>query len=366
MAKKTKNNAFGTTTTDAQPIPKPEFAPETDESQYDDTPGTFAGAPPTARAEDEEPPVEDEVVEDAVDGGGDDDDDAAGVAVPADDGDDEDSGGAEASAPEFTIDLLNAAGLSETEARAQFKTPEALEEQVRSMDARFVQAGQSFQFASPASAVQPPAATVQPTQPTDTNVSPDEFDEDWDEDTRRVAVELTKRFQKQLSERDKALQQHAEVLAQVMQQTQAGQQQQYVQEFDGFVKELGDDWKPIFGSGDGYSLPVNSLAMQNRVHLDRVAAQLAAGRRAYNQPELSQKELLSRAVRVAFPEVQKQTVRREVTADVVKRQRLVTERPTHRRSKQMTGEERAIHAAETFFKKNRHVIDQEVEDLEVI
>jgi len=372
VAKKSKDNAFGTTNTDAiKPLPQPEFAPATDASQYDDTEGTFApevlaraGAPPAAQEDDSEPPIADDVVQDQADGGGDDDTDAS--AVPAEGGDDDEGDGSAAAEPEFPIDLLNAAGLTASEAKEQFLTPEALETQVRSMDARFVQAGQTYQYTPPAVIPAAPERQAETGSKEKTGFLEDDFGKDWDEDTRQVAMEISKRFQQQLAERDKALQQHAEALSLMARQTQVEQQQRYVQEFDGFVSELGDTWKPILGSGDGYSLPVNSLALQNRVHLDRIASQMEAGRRAYNQPDLGRKDLLSRALRVAFPEAQKQAVRREVIADAAKRQRLVTERPTHRRSKQMTGEERAIHAAENFFKKNRATIDQDSEDLEVI
>lgn len=373
-AKKSKDNAFGTTNTDAiKPLPQPEFAPETDASQYDDTEGTFApevlaraGAPPTAQEDDSEPPVADDVAQDQADGGGDDDADASAVPAAAGDDDDDGSAAAKVSVPEFPADLLNAAGLTASEAKEQFLTPEALEIQVRSMDARFVQAGQPYQYMPPAVIPAAPERQVEAGSKEKPGFLEDDFGKDWDEDTRQVAVEISKRFQQQLAERDKALQQHAEALASISRQTQVDQQQRYVQEFDGFVSELGDTWKPIFGSGDGYSLPVNSLALQNRVHLDRIASQMEAGRRVYNQPDLGRKDLLSRALRVAFPEAQEKSVRRGVIADATKRQRLVTERPTHRRSKQMTGEERAIHAAENFFKKNRATIDQDAGELEVI
>jgi hypothetical protein len=276
-------------------------------------------------------------------------DEAPELLEPAATADDE---AAESAFPEY---LLEAAGITAGEAESQFGTPEALGAAVRMLDSRFLQAGALLVGQQGAPPLQPPTPLqqVQPPQQVtiegddDFELPPMSGDEVWDDDTKALVQALNKKYKSELSKRDEQLLQHQQTLQSLLQEKHMDAQQRYVDEFDEFVNELGREYKALLGEGSGYELKRESIAMQNRVHLDSIAAQYAAGRRAHGQPDLPLKSLFSRSLKLAFPDADTQATRREVVDQVGARQRMVTQRPSQRRTSKMTGEEKAIaHANE--------------------
>ena len=261
--------------------------------------------------------------------------------VPDADEEDAEEGGEEEL---FSPELLSAAGLTAEEAEASFGTPEALESAVRMMDRRFYQAGQlagQQGFAGQA-APAPPVAAAQPTEDDSFEFPKTSDGQEWDDDTKLLFKAFSKKYEAELEKRDAAL-------AALWQEKQDQSLRQYVQEFDGFVNGLGDEYKAFLGNGTRETLP--GIAKQNRIHLDSVAATYAAGRRAHGQPDLTLHELLARSLPIAFPEVQAKAAKREVLSQVEQRQRMQTQRPSHRRTSKLTGDERAIRNANAFLAK---------------
>jgi hypothetical protein len=256
----------------------------------------------------------------------------------------------------FSSELLNAAGLTEEEATASFGTPEALTSAVRMLDQRYLQAGQ--QLAAPVAPQPVQFQTQQPQQQTQQVTPPEEWEpfelpppsdaEDWDADTKALVNALDQRHRSELAKRDALLQQQQQAMQLVLQDRMESQRKAYVDQFDGFVNELGDEYQSFLGKGTYRDMNPNSVFMRNRAHLDNTAAQYAAGRRAHGQPELSTKELLSRSLSLAFPSAGADVVRREVLDQVGQRQKLLTVRPTQRRSSKMTPEDRAVQNANNF------------------
>lgn len=269
-------------------------------------------------------------------------------------------GEVEEATSEYAPELLSAAGLSEEEAAATFGSPTALAAAVRMMDQRFLQAGQQLaaqhQTAPPR---QPAPQAVTPPEEFDPFEFPEPSDgQEWDDDTRALVTALHKHHQAELKKRDAAL-------AMVMQDRMEAQRQAYINQFDGFVNSLGDDYAAVLGKGTFQEIKPGSVFMQNRAHLDSVAAQYAAGRRAHGQPELPTNELLARSLLLAFPEAGAGAVRRQALDQVSQRQRMVTARPSQRRASKLTAEERAIRHAEEFMRARGMAVPTDNFDYEV-
>lgn len=281
--------------------------------------------------------------------------------------------------PAFDQDLLDAAGITAEQAQSQFGTPEALENAVRLIDQRFFAVGQAAlqQQQQPVQTQQP-----QPTQPQRPDAQPappqiptfelpkPEGAEDWDPDTKALVEAQNKFYHQQFDrlrqEMGVKLGEQAQAVQAMLQERQQVLEHQYVQEFDGFCNDLGDSWKGLLGEGSGYEMPKESLQFQNRAHLDQVAAQLAAGRQAQGQPELPRDVLWKRALNLAFPNQQESAIRQEVTDQVVRRQRLQTNRPSTRKSEPVRPEDKAAATAEEFFKKRGFSVQEDDFDYETV
>ena len=174
--------------------------------------------------------------------------------------------------------------------------------------------------------------------------------EDWHEDAKILVEAIQQHQNAQLAQRDEQLSKQQELLTRLIKEREEQDRQQYVTRFDKFIDTLGADWEPVFGRGSGFSLPRNGIAVQNRVHLDLMAAQLSRSLQAMGQPNLEAEELLSRALNVAFSEQAKQQVRRTVTSELTGRQRQMTARPNQRKGRQLSGTEKAIQTANAFYK----------------
>lgn len=247
----------------------------------------------------------------------------------------------------FAPELLAAAGYTEAEAKTLFSSPQALANAISLADRRLIQDGARLVDAS---------KTTKDTL-TETVDSSEEFQlpepteaTEWSEDTKKLVAALNKRYETELSRRDAMLKQQQEQLKAIAARHEQAERQQYVQEFDTFVTALGDEWKDTFGSGSGLTLAPNSLALQNRVHLDNTARHLAAALESRGQTLPPRAELLVRALRAAFPEKHEAQLERKVTERVAQRNRMLTERPTHRRSQKLTGEEVAAKGVEDFYR----------------
>jgi len=255
--------------------------------------------------------------------------------------------------PEF---LLEAAGLTAEEAHEQFGSPDVLAKHVRALDMRTVSTAaqqppppQPLQAAAtpaapPPVAAQPPASEFKLPKPSAA--------EDWDEDTKALVAALRAQQDAELAKRDTEMSKSRAMLETLLQSQRQATERQYVAQFDGFIEQLGDDWKTVFGAGSGYELPRNSIGMQNRAQLDIVAQQLADGHAARGLPPLSTEHLLARALQASFPQQHEREIEREVTAKVTKRQQMHTSRPTQRRGKPLTGLEKAAQNAENWYAKH--------------
>jgi len=255
--------------------------------------------------------------------------------------------------------LLNAAGLTQDQARATYTTPDALADAIHAFDARTIQAGAQAWRPTPPTQITPPAqpTPAQPAVSAEAPASQDAFEMptpshegDWDEDAKRLINSLREYHDRQLAKRDAEIAMQRQLLEQVMAQQGNDEQINYVSQFDGFVNKLGTKWTPVFGAGSGTQLQRDSMAMQNRMQLDMAAAQLAAGRRVLGAPELPIEELLARALYVAFPEHIKTEARHDVSQQLEARRQQFTARPSSSQTKSLTGRALAVQHADDWYK----------------
>lgn len=256
--------------------------------------------------------------------------------------------------PQFDTELVTAAGLrSVDEAKELFGTPKALEAAVRLMDQRSILvASEQQRYVAPAQpTTQTQSKIPDVSDPGDFKMPDPPEGEEWDDATVAVVKSLHAHFDAKFKAQQESLQKQQEVTEQFVQDRQSQELRRYIDEFDGFVEQLGDDWKATFGKGSGFELDPKGIHLQNRVVLDQASKNLATGRKAQGLPELSQPELLKRALRVAFPQQQETEIRKKVTEEVVNRQKLITPRPGGKVSKPQhkTGEAAAAGFAERWY-----------------
>lgn len=254
--------------------------------------------------------------------------------------------------PEFDLALIAAAGLaSADEAKIMFGTPKALENAVRLMDQRAINVAEAVYREHVAE------QEAQQKQLPDGKEKADEFQmpaapegEEWDEATVLLVKGLHDQLNAQLKNQQALLEEQKRATEALLEERRQSELRRYVDEFDGFVDKLDESWKPLLGKGSGFALKQDSLELRNRVYLDSVAKQLEVGRAHQGLPELPRKELLTRAIRVAFPQKQEQEVRTKIENEVSKRQGLMTPRPSGRSTAApKTGDQAAVSRAQKWY-----------------
>jgi hypothetical protein len=286
--------------------------------------------------------------------------------VPADDNPEQDAPADSG----FDAALLQAVGLEESQAKSQFGTPEALRNAVRLLDQQSVSLGAQLlqqqnaqqhaqqqvqqQAPPPAQQVQQPQQSQTPT-PDNANQGfklpelPD--DEEWGDEVKAAFESLNAHFEAKFAHQQQVIDQQRQATEQFLLEKQRASQSNYVEEFDSFVNNLGKEWDGVLGKGSGSEMDPNSLQINNRIHLDQVANQLAMGQQAKGLPPLPKSDLLNRALGIAFPDQQEQAVRKQVVQEVEKRQRMKTNRPGSSMKKQLSGEEIATSYADKWYAK---------------
>jgi hypothetical protein len=258
-------------------------------------------------------------------------------------------------APVFDPELIAAAGLKDAaEAKIQFGTPKALENAVRLMDQKSVSVAETALTLHLAQQRQQQEQTTKiPAElklPEFKMPDPPEGEE-WDEATVRLAKSLHEQSIAQLKLVHDQLDQQKKFNDDLQQERRFAETRRYVEVFDEFVTELGEDWKPLLGDKPGPQLDKQGLHLKNRVLVDQTAKQLAFGRQQQGLEPLPQKELWTRALRVAFPQKQEQVVREKVEKEVSERQKSFTARPTGRAGgKPRQGVDAAAATAEKWYR----------------
>lgn len=265
--------------------------------------------------------------------------------------------------PQFEDDLLEMAGLTAEEAVKYFKTSEELENAISLQDSQSLWAGRASQQQQqqwqhppqqqlPARHVpQQPPATSPPGQQAAPAVDLNNLDpEEWGEDTVNLLRGLDAQYRQQIqaaldrsSRAEQMLQQFAN--AQLQQQIEA----QY-DEFDQRVNSLPEQYREAFGSGTRHTLG-NSPQMQNRIRLNQAMQIMSRGRQMNGLPPLGRDQLFKRALRAEFPELQEQSVRREVNDKLSRRYGMQTSRPSARQGSALTPDEKAAHTVGEYLNK---------------
>jgi hypothetical protein len=275
-----------------------------------------------------------------------------------DDAGDSEDGEAEEGDEEFPELLLTSMGMDESEAKESFGTPQAMADQLRRFDTNMIN-----QVRREAPAIEHTAAEEKQEEQFDIeSIIP----EDWDDSVKDTFRKMSEVFDKKMEARDQRIAAQEEALQKQRQREEAVSNQRYVDEFDEFIDNLGDDWKGAFGTGKTQNLNEKTVAYQNRVLLEETSGQLSVALARQGLPVPSSTELRIRALHSMFPQENRHQIERKTVEKVEQRQRQFTHRPTGRRSKSITGELRAIKRAEDLFEKRGMPVDRFEEEIDEI
>jgi hypothetical protein len=247
---------------------------------------------------------------------------------------------------EYPEELLRAAGLTPEQAERDFDSVEDIQDAVRMLDYRSVQAGRD-------------AISSQPQQPEQKDIVVEEDDwslpeteNGWDDDTKAVVSSLTDRFKGMLAKRDEQIKAQNEFLQGYVAEQQKTSARQELAEFDDLVNALPDEYSPYLGRGYAYDFHPQSLQFQNRLHLEQTMDALQEGNRISGRSPIPRDELMMRSLSVAFPEIMKQQIREEVVEQVGNRRQMMTRRPTHRHPQALSPVAQAGKTAQEWYDKH--------------
>jgi len=116
--------------------------------------------------------------------------------------------------------------------------------------------------------------------------------------------------------------------------------EEFSQQFDTWIDELGDGYKPVFGKGRGDQ--VSKREQKARVEVIQEMDALAAGYNQTGRKVPGAKTLFERAVRQLHGDKAETVVRRRVSQQLRDRQGQYVARPSHRKTNQLRGEALAI------------------------
>lgn len=241
-------------------------------------------------------------------------------------------------------ELLRAAGLTEAKAREEFDSVEDLKDAVLMLDRRAVTRGKELL------ARQPQQPNVEDIVVGDEDTwTPPEPENGWDDNERQLVTSMTDYFKSQLAKRDEQLKAQQDSMQQFFQEQRQNEQMRSLREFDEMVQALPDEYQLLFGRGYMADLDPHSMQFDNRAELENTMIALQEGNRLRGRAEIPQDELMIRALGVAFPDVHRQTIRREVVEEVDGRQRMMTARPSHRHAEPFSPEVKAGLTAQEWY-----------------
>ncbi len=227
----------------------------------------------------------------------------------------------------FTPDVLARAAplFSEEEARS-FGTPEGLNAGVMALQRRLA-------TLAPPTTETPKPATAAPASETA------EFDwgtalDGYDDDLKQAIMGSHKHAMAASGNRVKALEDEMKEL-----KNTAGDaaKRRVTNELDAFVADLGEEWEPIFGKGDIFSIPKGSTGWVARNRLGEQMYALAMGYDAAGIPVPSPAELRKVALQTGFTAEAKGIAQRKASPTQT------IARPTQRKGRELPiGRERAI------------------------
>lgn len=251
---------------------------------------------------------------------------------------------------EFDDLLLEAAGIDAESAQRDFGTADALQAAVRMLDTRFVTQGRTAQAQTE---LAPPAADIIPDITDDQWALPSPTEsEEWGTDTLNLVDVMNKRTDSLLAQRDAKITEQQTHLEQFVISQQKENSRRDLEEFDTMINSLPNEWTPLLGKGTAYELNPESMAFNNRMHLEQTMNALQEGNRQAGRNPIQSDELMIRSLAVAFPEASRLAVRNEVVQEVNDRSRLMTSRPTQRRTTALSPVQQAGQSAEDWYRKH--------------
>lgn len=243
----------------------------------------------------------------------------------------------------FSAELLQAAeevGFSIEEVKA-FDSPEALQGAITAVEKRIADMGQEAMESKSGEEEKPSEKKKE----TETDKSADilvEISSDEDVLDSTVVGDL-KSLAGAHNKLAPVVVQLASAVNYLLEKGKAAEDAQFDVEMGTAMKELGEDWRDVFGKK-----PYSEMSKQERdshENLNKLQQQMlviGAGRERAGLPELDTIRLFKKALPLAFPEKLKSGERKKLSEKLKDREKLMGGRPTHRKGKELKGEELAV------------------------
>lgn len=302
----------------------------------------------------------------------------------------------------FPDDLLRVSGLTAEQARQQFGNSQVMETAMRWHAQQLAARGRQSmsQMQSQAQApVQPVATQQQQVPPTNIPVGPrlamghpaiarpsgsqqaaqaplfqpfaplipKDADGDplYDDATVKLIEAMDKHYGTQFERFGRpALEAHA-AAQQFYEQQQQQAVESYVAKMDSLFGSLGDEWKDTFGAGAGREIvrsDPNSPLIANRSRLDDTMRAIRQGRAMEGLPELDTETLFNQALRVEFNDKITKVGLGKAVAKVAGRRGVYTNRPTSRKTPQVSQDEKTVSAVDAVLRKRGRSLDYGPQD----
>lgn len=258
------------------------------------------------------------------------------------------------SAPEFDPDQLRSVGMTAEQAKQRFGTPDALDRAVA------WQAEQAFQFGNQQRMQQQPQRGFAPNNFQQQQEPPRQresqakaakkFDipmpSDWDDDSKKALNALNDHYTQRLSELEDSYQQRLDrnenVLAAFLEQNMQQLRTAQLDQFDQAVNGLGEKWSATFGKGSYKDMDEGSREYGERAKLFEATAIINNGRRAQGLPPLPLEQAIQWGLATPYFRTQFQSnATQQLQGKVDRRQGQFVARPTARKEKPLTADERA-------------------------
>jgi hypothetical protein len=229
----------------------------------------------------------------------------------------------------------------------QYGSPEALKLAMRAMDRRFLEAGK-VQPAAPNAEPKPEEPKAKPTEPAQSPAEEFklELDDTWEDSAKKAFTGLHEHHTRQHEHHTRQYRelygQASEAIRFLHSNIAALQDQLEMQQFDRVIAGLGEGYAEVLGTGETLvDLDQAGKPFEQRKAIFETARTLRNGYAKEGQQVPPWPVLVRRAVPLALGDTIKTVARKEVEKKLEARREMATARPTHRRSKMESGDDRA-------------------------
>lgn len=243
--------------------------------------------------------------------------------------------------PTFEPELLRSVGLTAEQAKQEFGSPEVLERALAWQARQFLQAGRPpQQRVAPNQPQAPPQQAAQPAKKFEVPMPAD-----WDEDSKKALTAINDHYAQRLEALESSWKERVDraenALGVLLEHGVSQTRNAFYEQFDNAVNGLGEKWSETFGKGTHRDLDPSTPAFANRAQLFEATQVINQGRKAQGLAPLPVDQVVQWGLRASFPQQLQTHATQQLQGKVRNRQGQFVARPTARKEKPLSAEERA-------------------------